>query len=311
MILIDIEKAFDTVWHKGLIHKLYKTKMPIYLIKIIQHYLENRSFVISINDAVSENCNVAAGVPQGSTLGPILFLYYINDIPKTDKTKLALFADDTAIISSSWSKNNATRYAHNHLNIIKKFFYKWKIKINAAKTELIVFSKKIKEKTRPIIFENIVINPNIHAKYLGVTLDNHLTFTQRTNIIKRKCTIAQSSLYNLINRNSTLSTKNKLLLYKVVIRPIILYATPIWSNTYNSNIKKLETIENKIFTVSNKTIREKLKVEPLREKIKEFTKNFYTEKIKHLEILNDVAIYNHSNAPFKIKHKLPRHILFN
>ena len=242
-------------------------------------------------------------------MGPILFIYYINDIPHQQNTKLALFADDTAIFCSSWSKNTAVKNAKSHLDIIQKYFNIWKIKTNATKTELVVFSRKIKEKVEPIKIDGVKIEAADSAKYLGVLLDKKLSFTEHINKAVRKAYMPLSCLYNLLSRKSTLSTKNKLTLYKMVIKPVMLYAAPIWSNTTVTNVNKLETIQNKILRLiarvepntTNLEIRESLKMNILWEDIHSRTKDCYTIQIQHLEILivSDVSIYNHENAPLK------------
>lgn len=97
MILLDIEKAFDMVWHRGLIYKLHQLGFPLYITKLLINYLRNRIFTVIINNTQSEEETIHAGVPQGSILGPTLFSLYINDLITDDKTETALFADDTAL----------------------------------------------------------------------------------------------------------------------------------------------------------------------------------------------------------------------
>jgi len=99
MALLDVEKAFDNVWHDGLVYKLHQYNFPIFLVKIIQNYLSDRSFQVSLYDSKSDAINIPAGVPQGSVLGPILFNIFTADMPPLPGGgKLSLFADDTAII---------------------------------------------------------------------------------------------------------------------------------------------------------------------------------------------------------------------
>jgi len=100
-VYFDISKAFDKVWHKGLIHKLTRLKIPSYLLKFIIDFLSDRKFKVSIGDSLSESGEILCSIPQGSVLGPILFLVYINDIPLADSKHVSyssLFADDLSTI---------------------------------------------------------------------------------------------------------------------------------------------------------------------------------------------------------------------
>lgn len=178
---------------------------------------------------------VTAGVPQGSVLGPTLFNLYINDIPKHKDVDIGLFADDTAIFASSYRTDTITNRLEAHTKRILHFFEKWKISANKAKTEAILFTKR-----RPILPRNIKVgNTSVSwsesVKYLGVTLDRKLTFTKHITNLSHKGNAALVSLYPLINRNSCLSTSNKLLIYKAIVRPAITYACPVWSFTCKTN----------------------------------------------------------------------------
>ena len=318
MMLLDIEKAFDTVWHEGLFFKLNKYKIPIYIIKIIISYLKNRKFKTQVNGKFSSMQSIVAGVPQGSILGPILFLFYINDLPMHPKVRLAFFADDTALLADSWNQNQALKYLQEYVKDLEKYYNTWKIKINVAKTELIIFTRNTrKQKLSEIKMNDTIVEMKDQVKYLGVILDKKLSYTAHLKNTRNKGYAAVSQMYSLLNRKSKLSTKNKLLIHKIIIRPVLLYAAPIWSNTCKTNVKNLEIVQNKVLRMitaaepgtSNLEIREELNVKEISILINEIATKFYKEQIKHLDILKDIGIYNHENAPFKIKYKLPHQIL--
>ncbi|GBP97050.1 Probable RNA-directed DNA polymerase from transposon BS [Eumeta japonica] len=97
-VFFDVAKAFDRVWHAGLIHKLYTLELPDRLVLIIHNYLNNRNFTFRHENTYSTKRILKAGVPQGSTLSPLLYSAYVNDIPRpSNGVQLALFADDTAL----------------------------------------------------------------------------------------------------------------------------------------------------------------------------------------------------------------------
>eukprot|EP00102_Acyrthosiphon_pisum_P027246 XP_016664456.1 PREDICTED: RNA-directed DNA polymerase from mobile element jockey-like [Acyrthosiphon pisum] len=106
-IFLDVEKAFDKVWHEGLLNKLLKIGTPIHLVKLIESFLSSRCFNFRVENSVSTNHPISAGVPQGSWLSPYLYLVYTNDIPVNDNCRLALFADDTMF----YTTNRNPRYA--------------------------------------------------------------------------------------------------------------------------------------------------------------------------------------------------------
>ncbi|GFW74185.1 RNA-directed DNA polymerase from mobile element jockey [Trichonephila clavipes] len=102
-IFLDVERAFDRVWHNGLIFKLIQVNLPPYLIKIIYEYLSNRTFQVKINSIHSRIGSIQAGTPQGSMLSPLLYSLYTYDFPTSPTVEVCLFADDAAILSQSRS----------------------------------------------------------------------------------------------------------------------------------------------------------------------------------------------------------------
>lgn len=155
LILFDTEKAFDTMWHDGLVFKLIKYNFPEYLTRLIFSYIKQTEFIVSIKDTYSRIKQILAGVPQGSVLGPILYILYINDIPNIKNTNTALFADDTAIFTTSWRLDNISNRLSTAAHKINKHCYKWKIKLNEHKTEATLLTKR-----RPRNIPRIKINNN-------------------------------------------------------------------------------------------------------------------------------------------------------
>ena len=142
-----MEKAFDTVWHEA--YKLNKIKTPITITNLIKSYLKGRKMFVSIKGSNSSIENVKTDVPQKSILGPTLFNIYTNDILTTDKTQLAIYADN--IVIYSWNPNQATKYLQMHINMIIEYIHRWKLKINPKKTHAITFTRKNLQNNNQII----------------------------------------------------------------------------------------------------------------------------------------------------------------
>lgn len=213
---LDIEKAFDTVCHKALVYKLAKINLPTGLILLIQSYLHRRNFFVDFQGHGSDYREITAGVPQGSVLGPLLFIIYVNDIPSPINGTLALFADDTAIINNSGNYKLLMMKSSEQLGLVCKYFNKWKIKLNNNKTEVLITSHNRRHVTHVLKSNDISISNNKHVKYLGVYLDSNLTFTYHISQTITKAKVAISILHKML-RNKHIKTKIKILLYKLCI----------------------------------------------------------------------------------------------
>lgn len=248
IVLLDIEKAFDTVWHHGLIFKLMSINLPKYLCKIVADFLDNRTFSVSANNFISSSKNIPAGLPQGSILSPLLYALYTSDFKAPKLIDVAYYADDTALITSSKLTSALLKKMEKSLLACNKYFRKWKIKINHDKTQAIIFpfNKSPKRSPRrPLMFNGNRIDTLNQVKYLGVIFDQKLLFRQHIDAACEKAIKSFRSLWPLLNRRSTLNLKNKNLLFKSVIRPILSYASPVWYKAAKCHIKKMQIIQNK------------------------------------------------------------------
>lgn len=315
MALLDIEKAFDKVWTDAVIHKMILYKYPPELIKFIHSYLQNRHLIVTIEGDKSTKRKARAGVPQGSVLGPKLFIIFINDIPKYPKTNTALFADDLAIYAHSFSAIVAAKQLQTHIYILERYYRDWKIIVNKAKTEVIVLTRR---KTGIKIFQPITVyghptTPVHTVKYLGVHLDSKLTYHMHIKHIIRKTYSVIKKIYPLMVNNSTLSANNKKLIYKMLLRPIITYAAPVWCSVAKSHMKHLQKLQNKclrmILSVNTFTpinhLHEEAEIELIGDYIKSLAERFYQSHLKCNKLLYNITSIRSYNLPFEYKHKLP------
>ena len=144
-IFLDISKAFDKVWHKGLIYKLRQYGFSGNLLALLTDFLSNRKQRVVLNGQHSSWADIKAGVPQGSILGPLLFLVYINDLTENLHSNPKLFADDTSLFSIVADEALSNSYLNDDLKKINDWAYKWKMSFNPDSTKPaheVVFSRK-------------------------------------------------------------------------------------------------------------------------------------------------------------------------
>ena len=144
-VFLDISKAFDKVWHEGLIFKLRQNGLNGGLLKLFESYLHNRQQRVVINGSYSEYLSIESGVPQGSVLGPLLFLIYINDLEKNIKSNINFFADDTMLFSVVRDPAVSATELDHDLDLICRWAHKWKMEFNpdATKPDMrLVITKK-------------------------------------------------------------------------------------------------------------------------------------------------------------------------
>ena len=180
-VYLDISKAFDRVWHEGLIYKLKRCGVTGNLLQLLQHFLLNRQQRTVLNGQTSTWGYVFAGVPQGSILGPLFFLIYINDLTANLKCSVKLFADDTLLFTIVQDPVMAAIDMNQDLNQIALWARNWRMSFNpdAQKQAVeLVFSKKKLKSNHPVLFFN---GSPVHVvdqhKHLGMILDSKLSFS--------------------------------------------------------------------------------------------------------------------------------------
>ncbi|GBL89240.1 RNA-directed DNA polymerase from mobile element jockey [Araneus ventricosus] len=289
-IFLDIQKAFDQVWHDGLIYKLIQLNFPKYLINILKSFLENRTFRVVIHGETSNMGVNKAGTPQGSVLNPILYSIFTSDFPSHPRTITCLFADDSAVLAQGTTIKYILRTLQSFLVSLEEWLTKWRIAVNTDKTKAIIFRKGCTNfnPTNLELFDE-TIEWVTEVKYLGLIIDNKLTFRQHISYLKEKFWAKIYLCLPLIGRNSSLSLENKLILFKQVLRPILTYAAPIWGLAAPSNRKKVQTLQNKLLRIivnapwfiRNSVIHSDLQIESIEDHIQKLSRKFFSGIIDH------------------------------
>lgn len=245
-VFIDLKKAFDTIDHSLLLKKLDHYGIRGVPNDWLKSYLSDRKQFVSFDNFNSDLLNISCGVPQGSILGPSLFILYINDICNVSKIlKFVLFADDTNIFCSDVNILNLSRTVSKELDRLNIWFAVNKLSLNVSKTNFIIFgNRKFNENLR-ITINEFEIERVYVTKFLGVLIDHKLNWKHH---IENICTKISRNTSILYKASKVLSTNSLRSLYCTLILPYLNYCAENWGNTYPSNL-------NKIFLKQKKVIR--------------------------------------------------------
>lgn len=240
LIFCDISKAFDRVWHRGLIKKLEMYGFKNEFLLWLKSYISNRQQLVLIKDSKSTYDDINAGVPQGSVLGPLLFLIYINDIADNLNSLARLFADDTSLSYSSQNIQEIELNINQDLNKLNVWSTKWLTMFNPNKTELLFISNSWNGQNINIQFNGVQLESMDSHRHLGVLLSKDAKWTSHINSIYESC----MKKVNVMRKLKYILNKSTLLkIFKCFILPVLEYACELWDGCSQLDKQKLENVQ--------------------------------------------------------------------
>lgn len=260
LVLFDLEKAFDKVWHHGLIWKLLNFHLPIAYIRYIYNFITERLAYITINHSSSFPVFLQTGVPQGSALSPLLYILYCSDLPPLPANiQLYQYADDTAFLATARTIQQINHTMQTAIDSFIRWCSKWKLTINALKTQAIVFlppKQRSRVQRNPsklqLHVQQTHIRPSHTVKYLGITFDHHLTWNPYLKQLTLKAYNRLNLLKRLTGTTWGMAPSTIINTYKAFLRPVLTYGHTAWVSAPQSFYTKLKILERHAFRIAHR-----------------------------------------------------------
>ena len=245
-IYLDLKKAFDTVSLDILLNKLFFLGIKGDMFKILKSYLHGRYQRTKFNNTISNQIEVKMGVPQGSILGPLLFILYINDLPNvSDQMKCYFFADDTAISIKSSCVAELQLKVNDIMPKVTDWFKSNRLSLNTSKTHFQIYSR-MDINDIDIQLNSCKILRQKSIKYLGVVVEENLKFEKHvanvSSVISRNIGVMGRS-------KSVLTSRELLLLYNSLVLPHLNYCAAVWGSNYPTRLGKLEKLQKRAIRI--------------------------------------------------------------
>ena len=242
-VFLDLSKAFDTIDHNILLAKLEYYGARGIALEWFRSYLCNRSQFVMYRDTESLRRMVSCGVPQGSVLGPLLFILYTNDLPAVLKhSQCILFVDDITVCISGRYEPVLRQQIENDLASLTDWFHANKLSLNVLKTNFMKFGKGNQVSEYDLHLSNNIITKVSSAKFLGIIIDDELGWSEHINHIERKIASGSYAIYSV---KRFLFMNNMKLLYHSLIHSHLSYGTMLWSSASQYRLRKLEISQKK------------------------------------------------------------------
>lgn len=240
---LDFAKAFDTVPHARLILKLEAYGVCNTLIEWVKSFLSERKQRVVRGDAVSDWVSVTSGVPQGSVLGPVLFVIYVNDLPRKLKCECKLFADDSKILADV-STNQGAKDLQHDLDVVKQWESDWLLRLNSKKCHVLHFGKKNPQTHYHLTDPggNVPLAVSSVERDLGVYISNNLKWEVQCDKVVAKANRMLGIMRNtFVNRKPFIWKR----LYTAYVRPHVEYAVQAWRPYLSGDIDKIERVQRR------------------------------------------------------------------
>ena len=274
-VFLDFSKAFDTVDHSILLEKMFTYGIRDVALQWFKDYLTGRVQFVTYNGFKSSNGEIKCGVPQGSILGPLLFLIYINDLATVSIACLSiLFADDSNVFISGKDVEVMCEKLNNDMENIRQWLCCNKLSLNVSKTHYIVFTPRNKQvENLNIKIQNTNIERVSVTKFLGVMIDAQLSWKCH---IEYTCKKISKCLGVILKARKKLNKSALLNLYYSFAYPYFIYCNHVWGNTYPTNLNKMIVLQKKLIRI--------------------ITCSPYRAHSKHLLVANNVLSVNEINV---------------
>ena len=260
IVYMDFQKAFDSVPHRRLIQKLEASGIGGNILKWVADFLHGRKQTVVINDKRSSERKVTSGIPQGSVLGPLLFVIYINDLPRDLRTVAKIFADDTKLYTRSDTPNGAEDLQYD-LDSLQAWSEKWLLRFHPDKCCILKLGKENNNEYYLGSTPRTKLKEIQKEKDLGVIIDNKLSFKEHI----AHCTAKANRMVGLIRRSfDFLNERTFVLLFKSMVRPFLEYGNCVWNPTQKGLLNELEDVQRRatrtLSHLKDKTYSERLRI---------------------------------------------------
>ena len=250
-VALDISKAFDKVWHRGLLHKLQSYGVSGRMWSTAASFLSNRKLKVVLEGQSSPTFSVNSGVPQGSVLGPTLFLVYINDLPDTVLSQLAMYADDSTLFAISPDSSNSSRRdvasaLGQDLERVLNWGNDWLVTFNSKKTKLVSFSGSKDDLFPSIHMGSTVLPESSDMRLLGLDFSTSATWERYITGVAKSASMRVGCLYRA---RKYLHPEAILYLYKTTIRPLMEYCSHIWAGASACHLSLLDRVQRRVINL--------------------------------------------------------------